>query len=326
MGAGKDVEIGDVGVAGGEHDCVGTDGTGGRPVFDDPLLRVERRRGRDDSIVLLVGLERFGDLAGPELLQCDLLPGVTLSAVLPQLDCRQPSGQSGQESSGADPGQLPRVTDKKDLCFDLSGTVEDGRQEPCRRHAGFVDHGHVSSVDDCDVGCERGEGHRRDPCRCFKLRSGAGRKRRTNHSAVTCRTRVVGGGERERLPRSAGATMTCTPLWAHRDFLDEGSLFCRQRRPWRQRSVDERSLCRACVVAEAFDRASDEALLEDEQLAGRVAGPQFDMRDGATVVAAERVGRCVEHLHHIAVGEDHGGMGLEEPDVRSVRIHRRECR
>ena len=108
----KAVEVGDVVAAEGEDHDVATEAELGRPVRDQLLLGAVGRVADVDATVSVVRGEEATHLAGAQVGERDTFPGVTLSAVLGEPDCRHPLLEAAQHAAGFDRLELMGITDQ----------------------------------------------------------------------------------------------------------------------------------------------------------------------------------------------------------------------
>ena len=141
------VEFGDVGAAAGEHDGVVTAHDRRPPVSDEQRFGVGGVVADGDASVVEVGVERVAGVAVAELAERFDLPLVLLTAVVPQLEHRQPFGQCGEQTAGGDLGELSWVADEDGLRAGALHVVEDAGEVACAGGAGLVDHEHRAGVE-----------------------------------------------------------------------------------------------------------------------------------------------------------------------------------
>ena len=204
--AGEAVEGADLVIGVGQNNAglLGRFGAVARPAFDQIGARpVAGFRTLDHSMVA-VGVKRFADAPAAELACGLLLPTLTLTADLANLDMAVPLGQRPKRPAGLDGFQLLGITDQNDLGAAPFSFPQHPFQLARADHAGFVDHQHVLGVETLaslrPLVLQAGDGARRDAGAAFEVLGRNARERDPAHPVAGVLPCLPRHREHRRLP------------------------------------------------------------------------------------------------------------------------------
>ena len=114
------------------------------PVGDQGAVAVVAGLERSDAVMLGVGGDRLLQVAGADVVDGPLLPGLDLPAVDGQLGGAQAEAEGAEAAAGLDGGELAVVADQHHLGPRPLGMAEQGGELAGGDHGGLVHHQHRS--------------------------------------------------------------------------------------------------------------------------------------------------------------------------------------